>query len=94
MENALGIKLLVLDELSVVGEEVFHLSDFFLLSEFFDKKNLLVVFDLVDMGFSAAGCILYGAGTAPPVEAGAEGTSAPRRGPRTSARVRLAAQAC
>ena len=39
MENALGIKLLVLDELSVVGEEVFHLSVFFLLSGFFDKKN-------------------------------------------------------
>ena len=25
MENALGVKLLVLDELGVVGEEVFHL---------------------------------------------------------------------
>ena len=39
-----------------------------------------MISDLVDMGFSAAGGILYGAGTAPPIEAGAEGTSAPRRG--------------
>ena len=39
MENALGVKLLVLDELGVVGEEVFHLSFFFFGYLSFDKKS-------------------------------------------------------